>query len=210
MTVPGEACTWVFPESLDWPYLMYAIGYTGIIPYLCLAWSSLQWTMLCLLLKKPNTYYVTAASLGFCFGGIHHGVHRYSNFKFMCLFPSYIVTFLFCPLLAMADAWPQRSRKILLRFVAPAVCIILLTTAVSLRLPSARESEGYRVIWSMGAETVSNMDIKAKSVVVLLLLTFRGVWASWRRPDRLAFWTSAIVVEKIADRDHSTARSAKT
>ena len=108
--------------------------------------------------------------------------------------PSYILTVLFFFFMALADASHQKTRKIALQYCNPGACALILWIVIQVRLPGAKESAGYRVLWVLGVETVSNMDVTGKFGLVLIILLSRGSWSAWKHPKRLAFYRVPIYV----------------
>ena len=148
---------------------------------------SLQQQLARLILRKANTLYIFLAAILYVGSNAHRKYYEYEAFSFSCAVPGYILTVLFFFFMAMADASRERVRHITLRYCNPGACTIILYTALWLRLPGAEDNQGYRTLWILGVETMSNMDVTAKFGIVLLLLLARGSWSAWRHPKRLAF-----------------------
>ena len=141
------------------------------------------------LVWQANTLYIVVSFLLYV-GSLAHLTYfeTRETWIFLCHFPTYIAICCSSFLVAMSDALPPVIRRVLMRFCNPGACLLFLIVAVTFRLPGADESKGLRTLWSIGAETVTNMDVTAKFSTVLLMLLARASWSSWRNPGQLALY----------------------
>ena len=195
VTVPSHVLGVLFAGQM-FADILFAVGYGFLIPYCLLIHMSLQKQLAKMILKKANTHYIFLASIVYTGSIAHKNFFEFdaSFLTFVCVVPCYIVTVLFFFCMAMADASQENIRRIALRFFNPAACMIVLRNVLLVRLPKAEESTGYRTLWVLGVETVSNMDLTGKFGAVLLILLARGSWSAWRHPQRLAFFQARAVL----------------
>ena len=187
VTIPADVVGGFFAGAM-WADILYAVGYGLLIPYFILLFMSLQQQLAGLILKKANTHYIFLATILYVGSIAHRDYYAYEAFSFACYVPGYILAVLCFFCMAMADASPERVRSIILCYCNPGACTLVLYAVLWMRLPGAEKSQGYRTLWVLGVETMSNMDMTGKFGLVLLLLLARGSWSAWRHPKRLAFY----------------------
>ena len=124
------------------------------------------------------------------------GVYRKSAWVGL---PVYIGCALVFPLVAMADALPQRLRVLALRFAGPFVLACAVAVALVLRLPTAEDTPGQIVWMVMGTDTVNNLQAMTYSCTVMAVLLAKGVLRVWVFPDKLAFIQMNVTVAIGAD-----------
>ena len=187
VTVPAHVVSVFFGRQM-WANISYAVGYGLLIPYVLLLLLSLQQRLTKeILRRRANTHYIFLVTVLYVGSIAHRYCYEYEAFSSACFVPNYILIILFFFFMAMADASPERVRSIALRYCNPGACALVLYTVLRMRLPGAEDNQGYRTLWVLGVETMSNMDITGKFGIVLLLLLARGSWSAWRHPKRLAF-----------------------
>ena len=118
---------------------------------------------------------------------------QYSWWTAYTFVPHHLFMVVFYFAVASADCLPPRLRRPGLRFAAPIAVVLQCYKAAGHRPPLGDQEVGH-VWYTLGALSLTSLDVAARTSPVLVLLTFRGAWNGVLHPDRLAFLRSPAVM----------------
>ena len=192
--IPDMIALFVGPSAdrETWLFAYIFIGDFVLIATCLVSLLSMQKRVLRMLIVQTHPWYIMFVTLLGEIAYVQAAVASLSKAEIFLNFATSISSCLFVAVLAFADALLPRTRRRFLRFLTPFACLVVTGYAVSVRLPGQRIFEWF----SAGGETVTNIDVAAKSSSVLLILLSRGIWSGWRHPDQLAYFRSATRVSE--------------
>ena len=152
ITLPCQVVSNLYPSS-TWAYILFALGYTVIVPGMVVFYLRLQHDIAVELLRQPRVWYILLAALFFTIAKADAELRELDRVHFFLCIPNYLCCIFCYSMIPLADAACPATRTKLLRVACPAACMILLIVSVQLRLPGAKDTEGYVVWYVLGVET---------------------------------------------------------
>ena len=179
-----------------WTYYAEFVIFGVALLVIMVGYGSLQLTIVTMVLKQPRSVYVIFVSV------ISQVFLAHLNWvvigsRVWLNVPKFLFSAMLFSLVSLSDALPSKLRLIFLRFVGPVVLILCAQVFVTLSLPSSKTIPGLQLLAVLGVDTITNVDLIARTSLVLGLLLVKGVFNSWRKPQQLAFLACPLLFQNV-------------
>ena len=179
-----------------WTYYAEFVIFGVALLVIMVGYGSLQLTIVTMVLKQPRSVYVLFVSV------ISQVFMAHLNWvvigsRVWLNVPKFLFSAMLYSLVSLSDALPSKLRLIFLRFVGPVVLILCAQVFVTLSLPSSKTIPGLQLLAVLGVDTITNVDLIARTTLVLGLLLVKGVFNSWRKPQQLAFLACPLLFQNV-------------
>ena len=70
-------------------------------------------------------------------------------------------------------------------------------TAITLRLPAAKNTPGQLTSAVFGVDTLTNLEAVQRTATFVVIMMIEGVLSAWTRPDTAAYMAGSLTLSKV-------------